>query len=56
MWRGRWITAARYERDALPPGATFRGPALLVEYSSTILVPPDWQARVDGDGNLRLVR
>jgi N-methylhydantoinase A len=44
----------RYERDALQPGTRFAGPALVVEYSSTTLVPPKWRATVDGDGHLHL--
>jgi N-methylhydantoinase A len=56
VWRGRRVPFARYERDAIPASATFEGPALLVEYSSTILVPPEWRGTVDHDGNLRLTR
>ena len=39
-------------RDKLLSGNRFRGPAVVVEYSSTIVVPPFAQARVDGYGNL----
>jgi N-methylhydantoinase A len=53
-WRGRTSTVPRYERDALPPGTRFAGPALVVEYSSTTLVPPGWRALVDGEGHLHL--
>ncbi len=56
VWRGRRVPFARYERDAIPASATFEGPALLVEYSSTVLVPPEWRGTVDHDGNLRLTR
>jgi N-methylhydantoinase A/oxoprolinase/acetone carboxylase beta subunit len=31
-----------------------RGPAVLVEYSSTTVVAPGWIATVDAAGNLRL--
>lgn len=41
-------------REALEPGNRIPGPALLTEYSSTILVPPFAAARVDGFGNLFL--
>jgi N-methylhydantoinase A len=56
VWRGRPIRMPRYERDALVPGTRFAGPALVVEYSSTIFVPPGWRARVDGDRHLHLAR
>ncbi len=42
------------ERDKLLPGNRFRGPAVLVEYSSTLLVPPFAKAEVDAYGNLLL--
>jgi len=55
-WQGHRLQARRYDRDLLALGARFAGPALIVEYSSTVLVPPDWTAAVDGAGNLRLER
>lgn len=54
VWRARTLTVPRYDRETLPAGATFRGPALLAEYSSTVFVPPHWRATVDADRNLRL--
>jgi N-methylhydantoinase A len=45
----------RYVRDELLPGTRFTGPALVVEYSSTTLVPPGWRADVDADCHLHLV-
>ena len=42
------------DRDALLPGHAFDGPALVVEYSTTTVVPPDFHARVDAEGNLVL--
>ncbi len=41
-----------FNRDKLLSGNRFEGPAVVVEYSSTIVVPPFAQARVDGYGNL----
>ncbi len=55
VWRGRAVAAARYERDALAPGTRLAGPALVVEYSSTTLVPPGWRGTVDAEGHLQLV-
>lgn len=46
--------ASLYERERLLPGARLDGPALLVEYSATTVVPPGWSASVDGRGNLIL--
>ncbi len=45
-----------YERDALTPGASLRGPALLHERVATIVVDPGWSARVDAAGALLLER
>jgi N-methylhydantoinase A/oxoprolinase/acetone carboxylase beta subunit len=32
------------------------GPALFLDYGSTVVIPPNWSARVDAAGNLILVR
>jgi N-methylhydantoinase A/oxoprolinase/acetone carboxylase beta subunit len=56
IWRGRRLEIPRYERETLPPGTRLRGPALLLEYSSTVLVAPGWRMAVDADRNLRLAR
>lgn len=42
------------DRDKLLPGNVFEGPAVLVEYSSTILVPPGVRCECDAWGNLVL--
>jgi len=41
-----------YKRERLISGNRIKGPAILVEYSSTIVVPPFAEAYVDGYGNL----
>ncbi|MBF0526413.1 MAG: hydantoinase/oxoprolinase family protein, partial [Deltaproteobacteria bacterium] len=41
-----------YNRDRLLTGNRLLGPAIVVEYSSTIVIPPFAQAQVDGYGNL----
>jgi N-methylhydantoinase A/oxoprolinase/acetone carboxylase beta subunit len=56
VWQRRRVRLRRYEREALSPGTMFVGPALAVEYSSTIFVPPGWRGRVDGDRHLHLTR
>jgi len=48
------MSASLYDREALVPGAVFSGPAVVVEYSSTTVVPPGWGCRVDGFRNLVL--
>ncbi|MGA3324944.1 MAG: hydantoinase/oxoprolinase family protein [Terriglobia bacterium] len=45
-----------YERRRLAPGAGLRGPAVIVEYSATIVVPPDFTCKVDEHLNLVLER
>ena len=35
---------------------TIRGPAIIEEYDSTIVVPPGWTAKVDSLGNLLITR
>lgn len=45
-----------YERATLCSGASFSGPAIVTQYDTTTLVPPEWYARVDGVGNLIIER
>jgi N-methylhydantoinase A len=45
-----------YDRPRLRPGTQFRGPAVVLEYSSTTVVPPDYDCRVDAGLNLILLR
>jgi N-methylhydantoinase A len=51
---GRLHPTPLYDRERLRPGARFAGPAIIVEYSSTTVVPPDFECRVDEYLNLRL--
>jgi N-methylhydantoinase A len=48
--------AQMYLRDDLRAGDSFAGPAVVVEYSATTLVPPGWKTRVDAYGQLLLSR
>ncbi|MGC1677148.1 MAG: hydantoinase/oxoprolinase family protein [Candidatus Binataceae bacterium] len=43
-----------YSRDALGAGARIRGPAIIVELSSTAYVAPEFTMRTDDYGNLHL--
>lgn len=47
---------ALYDRTALRPGNRLRGPAVLFQYDTTIVAPPDWEGVVDVYGNLILER
>jgi N-methylhydantoinase A len=55
VWLGRGKTSVPvYERTKLEPGTSLVGPAIILEYGSTTLIPPKWRARVDGWQNLLL--
>ena len=43
-----------YRRDSLPTDVEIEGPAVIEEYGSNTLVPPDWTARQDAHGHLHL--
>jgi N-methylhydantoinase A len=43
-----------FKREKLKPGNRIEGPSILVEYSSTIVIPPFAEAFVDAYGNLIL--
>ena len=47
---------AVYRREALPGGATFAGPAIVLQKDTTTVVPPAWAVRVDGSGSLILTK
>ncbi len=44
--------ATCYVRDTLPPGFRFAGPAVVVEETATLFIPPDYGCEVDGYGNI----
>jgi N-methylhydantoinase A len=52
----RAVSARVVRREALKPGVSFNGPALVEEYSGTSLVPPGWRAEVTGGEHLLLRR
>jgi len=56
VFAGHRIEAQLYQREQLRAGQEFRGPAVIAEYSATSLLPPGWRARVDGYGQIHLVR
>ena len=50
------LETAWFEREKIKPGAHFRGPGLVFQFDTTIVVPPNWAARADGWENLWLER
>jgi N-methylhydantoinase A len=50
---GRWRRVPVYRREQAPRRTT-SGPALVLDYGATTLVPPGWAFRVDEVGNLLL--
>ena len=45
-----------WERERLPEGARFTGPAILEEFGATTVVLPGWRGAVDAHGNMVLER
>jgi N-methylhydantoinase A len=43
-----------YERAALHAGEVLTGPAIITQYDTTTVVPPEWSVRVDAVSNLIL--
>jgi len=43
---------AVYKREALLPGMTFKGPAIVTQYDTTTVLPPGWLAEVDAFGHI----
>lgn len=54
--QGAWREAGVYIRSDLAPGASFPGPALLIETNQTIVVEPGWAARITGKNHVILTR
>ena len=52
--KGTRHPAPLYERNSLRPGDRIKGPALVMEPNSTIVVDPGWDVEYRADGNLVL--
>ena len=53
VWFGnRFYRTRFYDRENLAPGICVKGPAVVVEYSSTTVVPPGFRCRVDDSLNM----
>jgi N-methylhydantoinase A len=50
--RGVVIQATRYRRELLASGARIDGPAVIVEQTAALWLPPEWTGEVAGDGSL----
>ena len=56
IWNGKRRRAHVYDRAQLQPGNKLAGPALVMEYSATTVVPPTCVCRIDGFNNLLIER
>jgi N-methylhydantoinase A len=54
VFEGQGYVTPVVRRDKLLPGNSFAGPAIVIEYSSTIVVPPLSQVTIDGLHNVIL--
>jgi N-methylhydantoinase A len=54
FFEGSYLLSRLFRRDALTPGDTLRGPAMVTEYTAATVLPPGSVARVDGFGNLAI--
>jgi N-methylhydantoinase A len=51
---GRWLSAAVFERAALPRRFACRGPAIVREEGATLWIAPGWRGRLHPSGTLVL--
>ena len=56
-----WLAGARHDvplhrREALAPGRTVAGPAIIVDPLATTVIEPEWMATVEKEGTLRLTK
>ncbi|MCP4315996.1 MAG: 5-oxoprolinase [Hyphomicrobiales bacterium] len=53
---GKWHDAPVYTREALSPGQSLQGPALVIEANQTIVVEAGWQAEINAKGHVVMTR
>ncbi|MEU9403840.1 hydantoinase B/oxoprolinase family protein [Streptomyces sp. NPDC048242] len=53
---GTWRDVPLHRREALPPGETVTGPAVITEAGSTTVVDDGWRAAANDDGHLVMER
>jgi len=51
-FQGSRVKSAHYRRETLLAGQCLAGPCIVIEYSSTLWLPPGWTATVLDDGSL----
>ncbi len=51
---GRFQPTTLYDRARLQPGHRFGGPAIVFQYDTTVVIPPEWDTAVDRYQNLLL--
>jgi N-methylhydantoinase A len=51
-FHGEWLQTSVYRRDDLRPGHQLRGPAIVEQPDTTVVIDPDAAAQVDEYGNL----
>jgi len=49
-----FIDTPFYYRHTLPPGVKVKGPAVIIEQATTVVIEPQWQAELDSEGILHL--
>ena len=54
IFEGKMKPGKMYRREHLEPGDRMDGPAIVVEYSATTVIPPGWTALVDPYKNLMM--
>jgi N-methylhydantoinase A len=52
---GAWRSTPVYQRANLSGTAALRGPALVIDYGSTTLIPPGYRVSLDHSGTLKIV-
>ncbi|MGA8214886.1 MAG: hydantoinase/oxoprolinase family protein [Candidatus Sulfotelmatobacter sp.] len=52
LFNGKKLNTAIHSREALKPGKTYSGPAIITEYSATTVVPPNTRFHLDPAANL----
>ena len=51
FWEGQWVSAPTYDGGKMGYGNRLKGPAVIEEPTTTIVIPPHWQAQCDEYGN-----
>lgn len=55
-WSAGWLDTPVYRSGGLAPGHEIRGPAIVEEQLTTVVIPEGWCARIDEHRNYRLTR